>query len=132
MKYSEKNEPIKCFMTQSTCYKGTKPMDKVPGVLWHSTAANNPNLSRYVQPSDNAADKEEMLALLGKNKYGNDLNHKERSMGMNCWIGKLADGTIATVQTMPWYWRPWGCGAGNRGSCNDAWIQFEISSIVSA
>lgn len=126
MKYNDKNEPIKCFMTQSTCYKGTKPMDKVLGVLWHSTAANNPNLSRYVQPSDNAADREEMLALLGKNKYGNDLNHKERSMGMNCWIGKLADGTVTTVQTMPWYWRPWGCGAGNRGSCNDAWIQFEI------
>ena len=27
---------------------------------------------------------------------------------------------------MPWDFRPWGCGAGSRGSCNDGWIQFEI------
>lgn len=126
MKYNTKNEPIVCFQTQSTCYRGTKPMDKVLGILWHSTGANNPNLSRYIQPSDNAGNRAQMLELIGKNKYGNDLNHKERSMGMNAWIGKLADGTVATVQTMPWNWRPWGCGAGSRGSCNDSWIQFEI------
>ena len=126
MKYSTANEPIICFQTQSTCYKGTKPMDRPLGILWHSTGANNPNLSRYIQPSDDAPDRKQMLELIGVNKYNNDLNHKERNMGMNAWIGKLADGTIATVQTMPWNWRPWGCGAGPKGSCNDAWIQFEI------
>lgn len=47
-------------------------------------------------------------------------------MGVNAWIGKLADGTVATVQAMPWGWKPWGCGGGDRGSCNDGWIQFEI------
>ena len=47
-------------------------------------------------------------------------------MGVNAWIGKLADGTVATVQTMPWGWKPWGCGAGPKGSCNDGWQQFEI------
>jgi len=45
---------------------------------------------------------------------------------MNCWIGKLADESVATVQTMPWNWRPWGCASGPKGSCNDHWIQFEI------
>lgn len=45
---------------------------------------------------------------------------------MNAWIGKLANGTIATVQTMPWDYRPWGCGSGDNGSCNNGWIQFEI------
>ena len=45
---------------------------------------------------------------------------------MNCWVGKLADGTVATVQTMPWDYRPWGCGSGSKGSCNNGWIQFEI------
>ena len=126
MKYTQQTLPIKCFQTQSTCYKGTKPFDRILGILWHSTGANNPNLSRYIQPSDDAPDREEMLELIGKNKYGNDINHKDRSMGMNAWIGKLADGTISTVQTMPWEWRPWGCGAGPKGSCNDGWIQFEI------
>ena len=67
-----------------------------------------------------------MMALLGKNKYGNDWNHIYRECGLNAWIGKLADGTVATVQSMPWHYRPWGCGKGKYGSCNDGWIQFEI------
>ena len=45
---------------------------------------------------------------------------------MNAWIGKLADGSVAAVQTMPWDFRPWGCGSGSKGSCNSGWIQFEI------
>ena len=27
---------------------------------------------------------------------------------------------------MPWNYRPWGCGSGSKGSCNNGWIQFEI------
>ena len=27
---------------------------------------------------------------------------------------------------MPWDYKPWGCGSGSRGSCNNGWIQFEI------
>lgn len=125
MKYGEKNEPMVCMMTQSTCYRQTKKM-KVLGVLWHSTGANNLNLKRYVQPDDNAADKDLTIKLLGKNTYGNDWNHTSVQAGLNAWIGKLADGTVATVQTMPWDYRPWGCGSGSKGSCNTGWIQFEI------
>lgn len=124
-KYSDENPPMVCMQTQSTCYKGTTTM-KVKGVLWHSTGANNPTLKRYVQPSDNATDKAEMLELLGVNKYKNDWNHIERQAGLNAWIGKLADGTVTTVQTMPWNYKPWGCGSGSKGSCNSGWIQFEI------
>ena len=130
MKYNSKNKPLVCMQTNSTCYKNTKIMD-VKGVLWHSTGANNPWVKRYVQPSDNATDRDEMLKLLGTNANKNDWNHITRQAGLNCWIGKLADGTIATVQTMPWDYRPWGCGSGSKGSCNNGWIQFEISSIVS-
>lgn len=125
MKYSDKNKPLVCMMTQSTCYKGTRKFTP-RGILWHSTGANNPNLKRYVQPDDNAKDKTEWLARLGKNQYGNDWNHIDRQAGMNFWIGKLADGTVATVQTMPWDYRPWGRGSGPKGSCNDTHIQFEI------
>lgn len=125
MKYTEKNKPLVCMMTQSTCYKGTRKFTP-KGVLWHSTGANNPTLKRYVQPDDNAKDKAEWLAKLGKNQYGNDWNHIDRQAGMNFWIGKLADGTVAAVQTMPWDYRPWGCGSGSKGSCNDTHIQFEI------
>ena len=130
MKYSESNKPLVCMQTQSTCYKGTSTMT-VKGVLWHSTGANNPTLKRYVQPSDvrPAADtysKDEWLKILGKNQYNNDWNHIDRQAGLNCWIGKLADGTVTTVQTMPWNYKPWGCGSGSKGSCNNGWIQFEI------
>ena len=125
MKYTEKNKPLVCMMTQSTCYKGTRKFTP-KGILWHSTGANNPTLKRYVQPDDNAKDKAEWLAKLGKNQYGNDWNHIDRQAGMNFWIGKLADGTVAAVQTMPWDYRPWGCGSGSKGSCNDTHIQFEI------
>lgn len=125
MKYSDANKPLVCMMTNSTCYKGTSTM-QVKGVLWHSTGANNPWLKRYVQPSDNASDRAEMLAKLGQNQYKNDWNHASVSAGLNCWIGKLADGTVTTVQTMPWNYKPWGCASGSRGSCNNGWIQFEI------
>lgn len=125
MKYTADSPPLVCMQTQSTCYRSTRTMT-VKGVLWHSTGANNPNLKRYVQPSDDAADRAAMLAMLGVNANGNDWNHIENKAGLNCWIGRLADGTVATVQTMPWYYRPWGCGSGTKGSCNTGWIQFEI------
>ena len=125
MKYSKSNPPLVCMQTNSTCYKGTSTM-QVKGVLWHSTGANNPLLSRYVQPTDGSADYDKMIKLLGKNKYGTDWNHTKQNAGLNCWIGKLADGSVTTVQTMPWNYRPWGCGSGSKGSCNTGWIQFEI------
>ena len=125
MKYNKSNKPLVCMQTQSTCYKGTSKMT-VKGILWHSTGANNPNLRRYIQPSDNASDKDKMLKLLGVNTSKNDWNHIDRQAGLNCWIGKLADGTVTTIQTMPWDFKPWGCGSGPKGSCNNGWIQFEI------
>ena len=126
MKYSESNKPLVCMQTQSRCYRNTREF-KPLGVLWHSTGANNTDIKRYVQPSDNDPKKDELIKLLGKNKYGNDWNHVEVSAGLNCWIGTLADGTVATVQSMPWNYRPWGCGSGSKGSCNDTHIQFEIA-----
>lgn len=125
MKYNKNNKPLMCMQTQSTCYKGTRKMT-VKGILWHSTGANNPWLKRYVQPSDNDPNRERLLSLLGRNNNGNDWNHIKREAGLNCWVGKLADGTVTTVQTMPWDYRPWGCGSGKKGSCNSGWIQFEI------
>lgn len=130
MKYSASNKPLVCMQTQSTCYKGTKKMT-VLGVLWHSTAANNPTLKRYIQPSDkkpaeDTYSKTKWLEILGKNKYNNDMNHIKRQMGMNAWIGRLEDGIVTSVQSMPWDYRPWGCASGKNGSCNSGWIQFEI------
>ena len=99
MKYSKSNPPMTCMMTQSSCYKGTEKMT-VKGILWHSTGANNPTLKRYVQPDDNAADRAELLSKLGTNANKNDWNHTSVQAGLNAWIGKLADGSVAAVQTI--------------------------------
>ena len=125
MKYSSSNKPIVCMQTNSSCFKKTRTM-KVRGILFHSTGSNNPNIKRYVQPTDGVSDYSKMIKILGKNTSRNDWNHVATSAGLNAWIGKLADETVAAVQTMPWNYRPWGCGSGKYGSCNDGWIQFEI------
>ena len=112
-------------MRQSTWFKNTQMMD-VKGVLWHSTGANNPNIRRYVQPDDNDPDRSYLIQMLGENTNHNDWNHSYVKKGVNAFIGKLADGTVSTVQVGEWERRPWGCGSGKNGSCNDGWIQFEI------
>lgn len=133
MKYTSDNKPIVCMETNSSCYKGTT-IGRPVGVLWHSTGADNPRLSRYVQPSPDDPNYNTLIKLIGKNYSGNDWNNYPVQAGLNCWIGKLADGSIATVQTLPWNFRPWGCGSGRNGSCNGSrsvtnspfWLQFEI------
>lgn len=125
MKYSNSNPPLVCMMTQSTCYQSTRPMKPV-GFLIHSTGANNTSISRYVQPSDDDANKQKLLNIIGTNRYGNDWNHIYYEAGVNAFIGELANGSVSSVQTLPWEYRPWGCGSGPKGSCNDGWIQCEI------
>jgi hypothetical protein len=83
----------------------------------HSTGANNPSLKRYIQPDD---------GLLGPNGNGNHWNISGVEKCVHAMIGKLADGTIATYQTLPWNHRCWGCGSGKNGSYNNSHIQFEI------
>lgn len=125
MKYTSANPPLQCFMRQSTWYKGAGAVTP-KGVLVHSTGANNTTLKRYVQPDDDAADRSEMLALLGTNSNKNDWNHIYHEAGVHAWIGKLASGEVTTVQVGPWDKKAWGCGSGSKGSCNNGWIQYEI------
>ena len=115
-----------CLQTHSTCFKGTNKNMAIKGILWHSTGVNNPNLKRYVQPYEGDVNYNEAIAKLGKNTARNDWNHISRQAGLNAWIGKFADGSVGTVQSMPWNYKPWGCGSGKYGSCNNGWIQFEI------
>ena len=106
----------KLILTSNDCYKaGRKITPK--GVMVHSTGANNPNLKRYIQPND---------GLLGTNPNNNDWNRSGIELGVHAFIGKLADGTIATYQTLPWNHRAWHCGSGKNGSGNNTHISFEI------
>lgn len=123
---------LKCILTNNPCYKaGGKITPK--GVMVHSTGANNPTLKRYVQPLDHDIkdaydpDRQTLLNLLGINKNANDWNHTTRDVGVHAFIGKLADGSIASVQTLPWNHRAWHAATGTSGrSANDTHISFEI------
>ena len=109
----------KLILTNNACYKAGRTITP-KGIMVHSTGANNPNLKRYVGPDD---------GLLGKNQYNNHWNQDKpdgRQVCVHAFIGKLADGSIATYQTLPWNMRGWHCGSGSKGSGNDSHISFEI------
>lgn len=123
MKYDMLNPPLQCIMTNSTCYCQSYSM-RVKGVIIHSIRGEK--IKNYVQPSPKVPNKEQLLELIGINEEHNDLNHTPRNYGVNAWIGELEDGTITSVQTLPWDMRSWGCGLGSKGTCNDGWIQITI------
>ena len=66
---------IECFINQSNWLKQETRKIRPMGVLWHSTGANNTNIKRYVQPDDNAANRDELISIIAKNRYSNDWNH---------------------------------------------------------
>lgn len=105
----------KLIFVNNECYKAGKTITP-KGIMVHSTGANNPNLKRYVGPDD---------GLLGRNQYNNHWNQPRpdgRQVCVHGFIGKLADGSIATYQTLPWNHRGWHAG----GKANDTHIGFEI------
>ena len=105
----------KLVLTENACYKAGRKIT-VKGIMVHSTGANNPWLKRYVGPDD---------GKLGKNQYNNHWNTYHpggREVCVHGFIGKLADGTVATYQTLPWDHRGWHAG----GSANNTHIGFEI------
>lgn len=82
------------------------------GVMVHSTGAANPYLRRYLSPDD------------GRLGEPSPRHWNQSGVGacVHAMIGKLADGRVATYQTLPWNMRGWHCGR----SGNDTHIAFEI------
>lgn len=133
------------FAKLNECFIRNQSKKRQPkGIVVHSTGANNPNLKRYVGPDD---------GLLGKNTYNNHWNTYRpgcnnasfnyqgsasncanckvakkacRQVCVHAFIGKLADGTIATYQILPFDIPCWGNGSGKNGTFNNDYIQFEI------
>lgn len=106
---------LRQILTQNNCYKAGKYITP-KGIMWHSTGANNPKLSRYVQPDD---------GVLGDNPNNNDWNQPTpdgRQVCVHAFIGKDKNGAVATYQTLPWNMRGWHAG----GDANNTHIGFEI------
>ena len=107
---------IQNYLTNNECYKkGVKIKPK--GGMLHSTGADNPNLKRYVQPN---------IEGIGNNTNGNHWNQHRpdgRQVCVHAFIGKLENGSIATVQTLPWDFKGWHAG---KNAGNNAYIGIEI------
>ena len=109
----------KLIFTKCDSYKAATKI-KPKGIMVHSTGANNPNLKRYVSPDD---------GLLGKNTLGNHWNKPKKGKSTHAFIGKLANGSIATYQVLPWDIKAGHAGTGKKGkaySANNTHIAFEI------
>ena len=99
------------LLTENDCYKlGRHILPQ--GIMVHSTGADNPRIARYVGPDD---------GRLGRPSSRN-WNRGDVDACVHAFIGKLADGSVATYQTLPWNARGWHCG----GRANGTHIGFEI------
>ena len=117
---------IKCILTANDCYKAGRTITP-KGVMVHSTGANNPAVARYVQPVDTQADAARLYTVLGTNRNKNDWNNPGLDVCVHAFVGKLADGGVGSVQTLPWNHRGWHAGTGTSGgSANNTHIAFEI------
>ena len=122
----------RCILGNNDCFKAGQLV--VPqGVMIHSTGANNPMLRRYVQPMVGCSDYNWLMELLGDNPNNNDWNQPRPGGNKVCvhgFIGKLADGSVASVQTLPWDIVGWHSGYANARSTTNAnklgYISFEI------
>lgn len=111
---------IKAFATWSECYKANERITP-SGIVVHSTAANNPNLKRYVNSPA------ELGENIYKNYWGTGTSAVQAKYGIpHAAIGKDKNGNVALAQVLPFDMRCWGCGPGKNGSYNDSYIQFEI------
>ena len=113
------DEPLTVYQqmaTKNKCYITGRKITPC-GVMVHSTGANNPYLKRYVQPDD---------GRLGVNPYANSMNEYQpggRNVCPHAFIGKLADGSVAAYQILPWDMEGWHAG----GVANAlGYIGFEI------
>ena len=117
---------IQCYLIANDCYKAGRTITP-KGVMVHSTGANNPLVARYVQPLEGQADEAKLKAQIGTNRNANDWNNPDLNVCTHAFIGKFADGSVGTAQTLPWNRRGWHAGTGTSGgSANNTHIAFEI------
>ena len=122
---------LQCILYNNDCFKADVRM-KPTRIVVHSTGVNNTSLARCIQPAKNQSTgmggktRDEMMKLLGENKYGNHWNQSGISKCVHAFAGKLADGSIAVVQTLPYNVRAWGVGKGSKGSFNASALQIEL------
>ena len=104
-----------CMLTNNACYKAGRKI--TPKGSWYTVPGRIIRTSSVMWGPDDGK--------LGYNQYGNHWNQDKpdrREVCAHAFIGKLADGSVATYQTLPWDTRGWHCGSGSNGSANNTHI----------
>lgn len=84
--------------------------------MLHSTGVNNPNLNRYVDIGNKYS-----------SNHWNKFKPSNKQVCVHGFIGKLEDGNIATIQTLPFDIVGWHSGKGSKGNANFmGYLGFEI------
>lgn len=86
------------YLTNNRCYKSGKKITP-KGIVVHSVGCAQHNREVFVRTWNNSS--------------------------ISVCVHAFVDNKGVT-QTLPWNYRPWGCGSGSKGSYNNSHIQFEI------
>ena len=106
------------YFRDADCYQAAVEQQQ-RGVQVHCTTKGASYLRRWVGPDD---------GQLGQNRYGNHHNRPGGDVCAHAYIGKLADGTVACYQALPWHYRCWLSASGDNGNANRlGYIGFEIA-----
>lgn len=138
---------LQCILEHNDCYKKYLGKSFDPeGIVVHSTDPAGEVIRRFVQPfsgqttgmqiDGKSATADQMIALLGKNKNANDWNRPmSEAKCVHAFVGRIADGSYAVCQTLPFTAPCWGAGFGPKGSYNGClggvakkplYVQFEM------
>ena len=91
------------YLTRNDCYRAAAPL-KPSGILVHSTGVNQ----KRILPYTNAWDRPGVAVCV------------------HAFLGLDENGELCYEQILPYNYRCWGCGSGEKGSFNASHIQFEI------
>lgn len=95
------------LLTRNRSYTMMKPLQP-SGIVVHSTGSNQRKISAYIP----------------------QFNTQTATASVHGFLGM--DGELCYTQTLPYNYRCWGCGSGNKGSYNASHIQFEICEDVTS
>ena len=121
-------EVTKCYLYNNRSMGKDKKSCTPVGIVIHSTGANNKYVKRYIQPSKDDINYDQLIEKIGKNKFNNSWNRSTVNKSIHYMIGLFADNTVQAVQAMPTDLCCWACGSGKNGSYNyppTAHIQIE-------
>ena len=115
-----------CMATRARAYMSPEPIEKIKGIVLHSTGVNQPYVKRVIQPSNDDPNYAEIIADLGENIYHNSWNENNATEICHGAVGKNINGEAVCYNCLPYNYQCWGVYHGTKGSFNESHVQFEM------